>query len=201
MAKLYYRYGAMDSAKTANLLMVAYNYEKLGGRVLLLKPAVDDRFGTGVLVSRLGIEQPCTELAHDSDTYELVKKEHESSKLKCILVDESQFLSEAQILGFVRIVDELNIPVICYGLKNSYQPGKLFEGSTALLYYSDSIEEIKNVCVFCDRKATMNLRIVNGKPVYSGNIVEVGDTKAEASEHYHPTCRRHYINPPTDVKL
>ena len=95
----------------------------------------------------------------------------------------------------VKIADELDVPVMCYGLKNSYKDGVLFEGSKALLYYADKLEEIKTGCQFCNRKAIMNLRVVNGKPVYSGETeIVIGDTK-EGEDYYIQTCREHYYNP------
>ena len=193
MAKIYFRYGAMDSSKTANLLMVAYNYEKQGRKVLVFKPSVDNRFGVGKIVSRLGIERDCIDINDESDLMEIVMKSQESEKIDCILLDECQFINETQVLQLVDICDNLDIPIICYGLKNSYISGRIFPGIIALLYYADSIEEVKNVCAFCDRKATMNLRVINGKAVYSGNIVEIGDTKCDAEEHYYPACRKHYM--------
>lgn len=194
MAKLYFRYGAMDSSKTANLLMVAYNYEKQGRKVIVMKPSIDNRFGEGKIVSRLGISRECIDINDDSNLYEIVKYRLEAEEIACLLIDECQFISEAQVLQLVDVTDILNIPVICYGLKNSYIKGKIFEGSYALLYYADSIEEVKNVCAFCERKATMNLRVVNGEAVYSGNIVEIGDTENSSEEHYYPACRRHYLD-------
>lgn len=194
MAKLYFRYGAMDSSKSANLIMVAYNYEKQGKTVVVLKPTLDTRSDDGFVESRIGVKAKCVEVSQDSVILELLRDDMAQSVIDCILVDESQFLNAHQVEELVTIVDEYRIPVICYGLKNSYVKGELFEGSRALLYYAESIEEIKTVCSFCNKKAIMNLRVVDGQPVYSGDRVMVGDTK-QSSEYYIPVCRKHYFNP------
>jgi thymidine kinase len=110
-----------------------------------------------------------------------------------IIIDESQFLTKEQVKQLAYICDNFNIPIICHGLKNSYLDGELFEGSAALLYYADKIEETKNICK-CGRKATMNLRILNGKPIYDGNIINCGDTKP-TDDYYIPVCRKHYFEP------
>lgn len=199
MAKLYFRHGAMDSSKTANLLMVAFNYRKQGKNPLILKPAYDVRSAQGYVESRLGVKEECVDVAHNKDLYELISKLTSDKRIDCILVDECQFLKKQQVLQLVRVVDELKIPVICYGLKNSFIPGEIFEGSLALLYYAESIEEIKTVCSFCDKKATMNLRIVDSNPVYVGEKITVGDTKKDSKEYYIPVCRKHYMCPPKDI--
>lgn len=195
MAKLYFRYGAMDSSKSANLIMVAYNYEKQGKTVRVLKPSLDSRSKGGYVESRIGVKANCMELPPNSSILELLREELAQKQIDCILIDECQFLTQSQVLELVDIVDNKHIPVICYGLKNSYVMGQLFEGSQALLYFAESIEEIKTVCSFCDKKAIMNLRIANGKAVYSGNKVQVGDTDP-CEEYYLPVCRKHYFNPP-----
>lgn len=182
----------MDSSKTANMLMVAYNYEKQGRKVVVMKPAVDTRYSEGKIISRLGIERECININDDSNLEEIIKEWSSNEKLDCILIDECQFISPEQVMQLVNVVDDMDIPVICYGLKNSYVKGNIFPGSQALLYYADSIEEIKNVCAFCNRKATMNLRVVDGEPTYSGNLVEIGDTN-ESKERYYPACRTHYL--------
>ena len=200
MAKLYFRHGAMDSSKSANLLMAAYNYKKQGKVALILKPSIDSRSGKGYVESRIGVRERCIDFGPDQEILSLISDLLQENKPDCILVDECQFLTKAQVLELVKLVDEMDIPVICYGLKNSFIPGKLFEGSEALLYYAESIEEIKTVCTFCDKKATMNLRIVGDKPVYSGNEITVGDTDSRSEEYYIPTCRKHYMSPPKNIK-
>lgn len=195
MAKLFFRYGTMDSSKTANLIMVDYNYREQGKHSVILKPILDTRSGQNKVKSRLGVEADCIDVTDKDDLEKLIEGLVAKNPVDCVLVDECQFLSAHHVEELARVVDKLNIPVICYGLKNSYVKGHLFEGSQALLYYADSIEEIKTVCPFCSRKATMNMRVVNGKPVYSGEPVQVGDIDSSSSEYYIPVCRKHYFAP------
>lgn len=198
MAKVYYKYGTMNSSKTANLLMAAYNYEAQGKRVLCFKSSLDNRWGIGYIESRAGIPKREASLVNlSTDLYHEVKVNLEShGKLYCVLVDEAQFLSAKHIKQLSVIADDLNIPVMCYGLKNTYKDGVLFEGSAALLYYADKIEEIKTVCQYCNSKATMNLRVENGQPVYTGqNSIILGDTVKHGEGYYIQVCRKHYYNP------
>lgn len=200
MAKMYYRYGTMNSSKTANLLMTGFNYEQQGKNVIYLKSAVDSRWSSDEIVSRVGIRANCITVASDTDVTELISgilSDYTASRqdVSVILVDEAQFLTRLQVSQLSDIVDTYKIPVICYGLKNSFIDGKLFEGSDALLYYSDSIEEIKTICHFCERKAIMNLRVVNGNPVYeSDTAIALGDVK-ESDDYFVQTCRVHYKKP------
>ena len=196
MAKLYFRYGAMNCSKTANALMVIHNYEEQGKKVLVFKPSIDIRSANEKIESRIGISHDCIDIDKDFNTFEYLNDQlyMYNEKISCIIVDESQFLTKYQVLQLSQVVDYFNIPVICYGLKNSYVDGELFCGSRALLYYADTIEEIKNVCTYCNKKATMNLRILNGKPIYDGNTVNCGDTK-ESEDYYVPVCRKHYYKP------
>lgn len=197
MSKLYFRYGCMDSSKTANLLMVAHNYRSQDREVLLLKSCKDTRTSKGKIESRVGISADCIDIGADVNIIELYNNviNNSISNFECILVDESQFLSKDQVRQLACITDEFNIPIICYGLKNSYIIGKLFEGSEALLYYADKIEEIKTICSCnCDKKATMNLRVYNKKPIYDGEILNCGDTK-QSEDYYIPVCRQHYFYP------
>lgn len=181
MAKLYFRYGAMGSSKTANALMVAYNYRERGKTVLLAKPKLDTR-EIGVMHSRIGLEQPCI---YVEELREL--PEEEVRRYDCIIVDEAQFCKKEDIQYFASIVDRLDIPVICYGLRTDFQMN-LFEGSMWLLAWADKIEELKTVC-WCGRGARCNARIdENGHMVYAGEQVEVG-----ANERYISLCRKHYM--------
>ena len=191
MSKLYFRYGAMNSSKSANLLMVAHNYEEQGKKVIIFKPSLDTRSGESLVKSRVGIEHICKDICKDFNFYEYMK---DAQDIDCVLVDESQFCTKEQIKQLTQVADKLNIPVLCYGLKNTYIDGELFEGSAALLYYADSIEEIKTVCQYCNRKAIMNLYLINGQPIYQGNKVQIGDVKGE--EKYVSVCREHYFNTP-----
>lgn len=177
MAKLYFRYGAMGSSKTANAIMVQYNYHERGQNALMLKPRLDSRDGARIVGSRSGLSAPCFYI-EELDTLDL-------SAYDCIIVDEAQFLTKAQVERLVRIVDEMNIPVICYGLRADFR-GELFEGSTWLMAWADTIEEIKTVC-WCGRKATYNARVFDGRVVKSGEQILLG-----GNESYVALCRRHW---------
>ena len=199
MAKLYFRYGAMNSGKTANLLMVADNYLKQGKNALILKPDKDTRWNTaGEVKSRAIVDSLPALLVNDSqDLFVLIKEQTEKQRLDAVLVEEAQFLTKEQIRQLAVAADELDLPVLCYGLRCSYIDGGLFEGSAALLYWADTIEEVKNVCQYCKSKATKNLLRVNGIPQYDGVMITMGDiTGAEIA--YTPVCRKHYLNPPAE---
>lgn len=178
MAKLYFRHGTVSSAKTLNLLAVAHNYRSQGKQVVLIKPALDDRFGAEVIRSRVGIEQPADiKVLADS---QIDRKEFNG--VSCILVDEAQFCS-ASVIDQLRAVSiDLNIPVICYGLRADFRTN-LFEGSRRLFELADSIEEVKTTCAFCNRKAITNLKHVNGVATLEGPAVALG-----AEEKYFPAC-------------
>ncbi|MBQ9952693.1 MAG: thymidine kinase [Clostridia bacterium] len=177
MAKLYFRYGAMGSSKTANAIMVQYNYQERGQNALMLKPRMDSRDGMGIVGSRSGLRAPC-HYVEDLDSLDL-------SGVDCIIVDECQFMTKEQVQKLVDIVDNRNIPVICYGLRADFQ-GNLFEGSTWLMAWADTIEEIKTVC-WCGRKATFNTRVLNGRVVKEGEQIMLGGDEA-----YVALCRRHW---------
>lgn len=191
MAKLYYRYGAMNASKSANLLMIAHNYQSQGRRILIYKSCLDTRSSSGRIESRIGLSQECLDVDAGFDFYESVIRE---GPVEAILIDECQFLTGRQVEQLVRLTIEPRINVLCFGLKNSSVKGRLFEGSLALLYYADSIGEIKTLCRFCRRKANQNLRIVDGRPDYGGNVINPGDV-AQAENYYHPVCNRHYLYP------
>ena len=199
MAKLYFRYGAMNSGKTANLLMVADNYINQGKNVVILKPDKDTRWNMAAEVKSRAIvtSQPATLVSDCQDLVQFISGlMEERGELAAILVEEAQFLTAEQVRQLAVIVDSMNIPVLCYGLRCSYLDGKLFEGSAALLYWADTIEEIKNVCQYCTSKATKNLLRINGIPKYSGDFVVMGDVGGESEVVFTPVCRRHYMNPP-----
>jgi len=196
MAKLYFRYGAMNSGKTANLLMVADNYLKQGKHALILKPDKDTRWGIkGEVKSRAIVDSlPATLVDSSHNLFDLIKEQMQVQKPDAILVEEAQFLTKEQVRQLAVVVDELALPVLCYGLRCSYIDGELFEGSAALLYWADTIEEIKNVCVYCKNKATKNLLRINGAPKYSGDSIIMGDVEGTEIV-YAPVCRKHYLNP------
>ena len=177
MAKLYFRYGAMGSSKTANAIMVQYNYQERGQNALMLKPRLDNRDGVRTVGSRSGLNAPCR-FVEELDEIDL-------SACDCVIVDEAQFLTKDQVQRLAHIVDDMGIPVICYGLRADFQ-GNLFEGSHWLMAWADSIEEIKTVC-WCGRKAIMNARVANGAVVKSGEQIVLG-----GNESYVALCRRHW---------
>ncbi len=177
MAKLYFRYGAMGSSKSANAIMVQYNYQERGQRALMLKPRLDNRDGARVVGSRAGLQAACS-YVEELDTIDL-------TQYHCVIVDEAQFLKKEQVEKLVSIVDEMNIPVICYGLRSDFR-GNLFEGSQWLLAWADTIEEIKTVC-WCGRKATCNARVYNGRVIKTGEQIMLG-----GNESYVALCRKHW---------
>ncbi len=184
MAKLYFRYGAMGSAKTMNLLAVAHNYEQQGKRVILIKPALDDRFGAELIRSRAGLERKA-DLCVKADTlldYDQLRG------LDCIIVDECQFLSEFVVHQLRNITVDLDIPVICYGLRTNFMT-RLFEGSRRLMELADAIEEVKTTCAFCNRKAVFNIKLRHGNACTAGEEIELG-----AEDLYQPTCCRCFEN-------
>lgn len=185
MAKLYFRYSAMNAGKTTQLLQVKFNYEERGQRVLLIKPASDNRDGTVKVKSRVGLESDAVVIGASADILSLVQQTLKTGEVHCILVDEAQFLSRQQVLHLCAVVDDLNIPVIAYGLRTDFR-GDLFPGSEALLSFSDSIEELKTIC-WCGKKAIMNTRLLNGKAVYEGEQIQIG-----GNESYISLCRRHW---------
>jgi len=162
----------MNAGKSIELIKVAYNYEERGKRVLVLTPSVDDRFGIGVIASRIGVTREAIAINEDTNILELFMKENKKSPIDCVLVDECQFLKKHHVQELVEIVDSCDVPVLAYGLKNDFK-NELFEGSYYMLIYADKIEEIKSICC-CGRKATMVARIVDGKFVKTGEQIVVG---------------------------
>jgi thymidine kinase len=182
MAKLYFRHGAMDSAKTMNLLAVAHNYRKQGKRVLLLKPRLDDRFGRGRIASRSGLEAEADMLVDRDTVFDLAM----FRGIDCVLVDEAQFMAPA-IIDQLRVMTlVLDMPVICYGLRTDFRT-ESFPGARRLMELADSIEEVKVTCQFCGRKAVFNLRMVDGRAVVEGEQIVLGDAQ------YAPVCGKHYL--------
>lgn len=192
VAQLFFKYGAMNSGKSIDILKVAHNYEEQGKKVVLLTSGVDDRSGRGVIASRIGLSRKVQPVMADTDIYDYVRQMNE--KIYCVLIDEAQFLKKRHVLQLIKIVDELHIPVMTFGLKNDFK-NELFEGSKYLLIYADKIEEMKTICWFCGKKATMNLRIHNGQPVYEGEQVQIG-----GNESYYPVCRYHNFHPKIQEK-
>lgn len=196
MAKLYFRYGTMDSSKTARLLMDAHEYEQRGEFALLLKSVLDTRSARGKIVSRIGLEADCTDVGKDENLLEMIS--NMPVKPSCIFVDESQFLTFEQVINLRMIVDLFGVPVMCYGLKTNFL-GLLFDGSRALFEHANRYEEVKTICREdgCNHKAMYNGRFKDGKPVFNGEIVEVGDTeensKDKSTYYYIPKCSEHFF--------
>ena len=178
MAKLIFRYGAMGSSKTANALMVRYNYVEKGKKVVLLKPRCEDRDGAKIIKSRIGLEETC-EFAED------FLADYSGEHYDCIIVDEVQFLSESIIERLSDLVDVHGITVICYGLRTDFQ-SHLFPGARRLMELADDIEQIKTIC-WCGKRAQFNARIMDGKMVTEGEQVQLG-----GNESYTALCRKHY---------
>jgi len=197
MAKLYFRYGAMNSGKTANMLMVAHNYISQDKNIIVLKPSDDSRWGMNTEIKSRAIADPITAILipKEQNLVTLIEEEKAKKVIDAILVDEAQFLSKEQVRQLALVVDNFNIPVLCYGLRCSYIDSELFEGSAALMYWAESIEELKNVCMYCKSKATKNLLKIDGVPQYQGNMVVMGDIEGDRIV-FTPVCRKHYLNPP-----
>ena len=186
MAKLYFYYAAMNAGKSATLLQADFNYRERGMRTLLFTAAFDDRFEPGKIASRIGLSSHANAIDTETDLYEEVAIERAEAKIDCVLVDEAQWLTRAQVFQLAAVCDELDIPVLAYGLRTDFQ-AKLFPGSAALLAIADNLIELKAICA-CGRKATMNLRINDeGFAVKEGQQIEVG-----GKERYVALCRRHY---------
>lgn len=204
MAKLYFKYGAMGSSKSANALMTEYNYMEVGKKVIIAKPCIDTRDGERIIKSRIGLASNCIYLEEllcqevvdgleiirenpEGNKAEKVRKELLGTKLLCdaIIVDEAQFATAEQIDLLSDIVDYLNIPVLCYGLRADFQ-NNAFSGSLRLLETADSLEEIKTVC-WCGRKAICNARYNENGIVRQGEQIELG-----ANDKYIALCRKHW---------
>ena len=177
MAKLYFRYGAMGSSKTANAIMVQYNYRERNQKVLMVKPQLENRDGERIIRSRSGLETECV-FAEELEGMDLTAYD-------CVIVDEAQFLTKAQVEYLVHIVDDLGIPVIAYGLRADFK-GNFFEGSMWLMAWADTIEEVKTIC-WCGKKAICNARVVDGKVAREGEQIVLG-----GDEQYVSLCRKHW---------
>lgn len=166
------------------MLQVKHNYEERGMKVCLLSPVLDNRFGVGIVKSRIGLESRSITFDEFNDLYVDIVGIRKG-RYKCVIVDEAQFLTETQVYQLAKIVDRCDIPVMCYGLRTDFQ-GKLFPGSKALMELADEIIENKTIC-HCGSKATMVVRYVDGKPTRTGEQIQIGDTE------YVSVCRKHYM--------
>ena len=199
MAKLYFSYSTMNAGKSTVLLQASHNYRERGMNTMLLTAALDDRVGKGVIGSRIGLDAEAETFSEGDDLFGRVQEQSENDPIHCVLVDESQFLSEGQVWQLSRVADRLGIPVMCFGLRTDFQ-GKLFPGSSALLALADNLREIRTIC-WCGSKATMVVRVDGeGKVVQEGEQVVIG-----GEESYVSLCRRHWedkdIGPSSQLKM
>lgn len=186
MAKLYFYYSTMNAGKSTTLLQSSYNYRERNMNTLVYTAAIDDRFGAGKVTSRIGISQEANLFGGDTDLFEEIRLQQEKQPLHCILVDEAQFLTKAQVYQLTDVVDKLHIPVLCYGLRTDFQ-AELFEGSKYLLAWADQLEELKTIC-YCGRKANFVLRLnENGEVIKEGAQIQIG-----GNDSYLSVCRLHY---------
>lgn len=187
MAKLYFYYSAMNAGKSTVLLQSAYNYNERGMDALLYTPEIDTRFGKGKISSRIGLSSEAVPFNNTFNLYEHAKKAClENPNIKCILIDEAQFLTKDQVKQLTDIVDKIDLPVLAYGLRSDFL-GEPFEGSKYLLVWADNLIEIKTIC-HCGKKAMMNARIdEQGKVIKTGEQIQIG-----GNERYIAVCRRHY---------
>lgn len=188
-AQLFFIYGTMNSGKSTQLLSTAHTYKEQGKRTLLLSSSLDTRSRKGEITSRIGLSEPAVMISPETDLEELPLINLAVHAYDAILVDEAQFLSAKQVSQLASIVDNLQIPVMAYGLKNDFS-NHLFPGSEQLLILADKLIEMKTTCRWCNRKATMNLRVINGSPVYHGEQIEIG-----GNESYISVCRDHFSFP------
>jgi thymidine kinase len=186
VAQLYFYYSAMNAGKSTSLLQSAHNYREQGMRALVFTAAIDDRFGRGIVRSRIGLEAEALLFDESTSFTAHVRAALYDGALACVLVDEAQFLESSQVDELAQVVDEHHVPVLCFGLRTDFR-GELFPGSARLLAIGDKLSELKTVCT-CGRKATMTLRIGDdGKPVTDGDQVEIG-----GNERYESRCREHW---------
>ena len=188
MAALHFIYSTMNAGKSTALLQTSHGYRERGLETMVFTSSKDDRYGKSEVVSRVGLRSAAYTYAESDNIYEMVQNENEKNKLSCILIDESQFLAKAQVEQLGKIVDELNITVMAFGIRTDFQ-GELFEGSKYLLAWADRLKELRAVC-HCGSKATMIVRVSeDGSIIRSGDQVEIG-----GNERYHSLCRKHFYD-------
>ena len=187
MAKLYFNYSSMNAGKSTMLLQANHNYIERGMKPRIYTSDLDNRFGEGEIVSRIGLKAKSNIFSSKTDIYKDVLNSRKNSIVDCVLIDEAQFLTQNQVIQLGKVVDELDIPVLAFGIRTDFQ-GNLFEGSKYLLAWADNLKEIKTVC-HCGRKATMVLRLnAKGEVVSDGTQIEIG-----GEEKYVSVCRKHFI--------
>ena len=187
MAKLYFNYSTMNAGKTTVLLQAAHNYSERGMNPFLLTASADTRSGIGTIKSRIGLKKSAQTFSQSVDLLIKVKEANSKKSISCVFVDEAQFLSEEQVWQLAKVVDDLKIPVLCFGLRVDFQ-GNLFPGSKCLLSIADELKEVKTIC-HCGKKATMVIRQLNGKTVIDGDQIQIG-----GNESYTSLCRKHWLN-------
>ena len=186
MAQLYFYYSAMNAGKSTSLLQSAHNYKEQGMQVLLFTAALDDRYGQGIIKSRIGLSEEAQTFDNNTNFDAVCADALLENEVNCVLVDEAQFLTADQVDQLARVVDTKNIPVLCYGIRTDFQ-GELFSGSSRLLAIADKLFELKTVCS-CGRKATMTVRLdENGMALTDGDQVVIG-----GNERYESKCRKHH---------
>lgn len=186
MAKLYFNYSTMNAGKSTSLLQASHNYRERGMQTYLMTAKMDTRAGKGKIASRIGIEENSDTFSPQEDLFEKIKIKLKKDKISCILLDEAQFLTKDQVWALARAVDDLGVPIMCYGLRVDFM-GELFPGSAALLALADEMREIRTIC-HCGKKATMVVRLDStGKAMTAGDQVQIG-----GNETYLSLCRKHY---------
>ena len=188
MAKLYFSYSTMNAGKSTVLLQASHNYGERGMKTMLFTAELDNRSKVGNISSRIGLSEKASTFNNDDNLFSSVEERLSTDKISCVLVDEAQFLTEKQVWELSDVVEILNIPVMCFGLRTDFQ-GKLFEGSSSLLAIADELKEIKTIC-HCGKKANMVVRVdSNGKVLKEGAQIEIG-----GNEKYISLCRKHWKN-------
>ncbi|HCH31773.1 MAG TPA: thymidine kinase [Oceanospirillaceae bacterium] len=186
MAQLYFYYSSMNAGKSTALLQSAYNYQERGMHPFILSAALDDRYGIGKVTSRIGLAADAQLFNTDDNLFSILKNQNHQQSIDCVLIDESQFLSKQQVKQLTQVVDHLDIPILCYGIRTDFR-GELFPGSQYLLAWADKLVELKTVC-HCGRKATMVVRTdEHGTVIKDGEQVVIG-----GNERYQSLCRRHF---------
>ncbi|MXQ08653.1 thymidine kinase [Alphaproteobacteria bacterium GH1-50] len=186
MAKLYFNYSTMNAGKSTLLLQASYNYRERGMQTYLLTAAIDGRAGEGRIASRIGIGASADTYTPESDLFAMLEKRKKQGPVACVFIDEAQFLTREQVWQLARAVDDLGLPVMCYGLRVDFR-GELFPGSAALLALADEMREARTIC-FCGKKATMVVRQdEDGHALTDGDQVQIG-----GNETYVSLCRRHW---------
>lgn len=190
MAKLFYKYSTMNAGKSIDLIRINHNYIENGKRTMCFTSGKDDRYGVGKITSRIGISVDAIPVNDDTNIFDIVNNNFSidgNNEIACVFVDEVQFLKKEHIFQLLNIVDELNIPVMCYGLRTNFML-EIFDGSKYLMALSDNIEEIKTICSHCkEKKAIINAKMTDGRIITQGDEIQIG-----GNDSYQPLCRKCY---------